>query len=102
MGLFDKKEENDPAKIRDKAVKDLVGGSFSSTELGNRLSKYKLFPISHYSGEIRKTFKKVVKEEDVPIDRLEDRLNQLIEQRLNNLNPTESEIRELEIEIRTK
>ena len=102
MGLFDKKEETDPAKIRDKAVKDLVGGSFSSTELDNRLNRYKLFPISHYSGEIRKTFKKAVKEEDVPIDKLEDRLNQLIEQRLNNLNPTEIEIRKLEIEIREK
>ena len=63
MGLFDKKE-TDPAKIRDKAVKDLVGGSFSSTELDNRLNRYKLFPISHYSGEIRKAFKKAVKEEE--------------------------------------
>ena len=99
MGLFNSSPETDPVKIRDKAVKDLVGGSFSSSRLDSKLREYQLLPVFHYNGEIRKSFKKIVKDEDIPISSLEERLNRLIEERLSNLNSEETERRELEINI---
>lgn len=99
MGLFSKKEETDPMKIKEKAAKDLVGGTIASTKLDNKLREFKLFPVYDYNGEIKKSFRQIVIEEDTPLDKFEERLDELIKERINNLSPIENELRELEIAI---